>query len=51
MWGEVGRQHEEEEPAKKQKWLEWWQVPWTAIVTEAGREKLMKGDLASLKCL
>lgn len=27
-WGRGGRRPEEEEPAKKQKWLEWWQVVW-----------------------
>lgn len=36
VWRRVGRRHEEEEPAKKQKWLEWWRVPW--LETEAQRQ-------------
>lgn len=34
MWGRGGRGHEEEEPAKKQKWQEWWQVPWAGIESQ-----------------
>ena len=38
--GRGGRRHEEEEPAKKQKWLEWWQVPWAGIESQkAGEER------------
>lgn len=52
-WGRGGRGNEEEEPTKKQKSLEWWQVLWAGIESQRREEaeKLMKGDLAGLKCL
>ena len=38
-WGRGERGHEEEEPAKMQKWLQWWQVLWAGIESQKAREK------------
>lgn len=48
MWGRGGEGHEEEEPAKKQKWLEWWQVLWAGVESQRqGKREVMKEDLAT----
>lgn len=39
MLGRGGRRHEEEEPAKKQKWLQWWQVVWAGTESQKAREE------------